>query len=337
MKAAHISSAFVVALAVGAASCTMKSQDAPPLTGPSEFGTSVTVAVSPDVLALDGASRSVVTVTARNPNGQPLPNLSMRADMYVNGQIADFGELSAKSLVTGSDGRATLVYTAPASNAGVESLIDIAVTPIGTSAGNHATVSARIRLVPTGIRLPPLNLQPAFTFTPSAPAQGQTVLFDAQTSTGNISRYRWDFGDGHTAQGQTVSHAYADVGTYFVRLTLEDAAGRTSSVSRSLAVGQAPAPAADFSFSPDNPQPNDDVRFNASASQPAPGRTIVSYAWDFGDGATGSGITATRRYTQARTYNVTLTITDDIGRTSVITKSVEVAVPDDDDGGDAPN
>jgi PKD repeat protein len=63
----------------------------------------------------------------------------------------------------------------------------------------------------------------------------------------------------------------------------------------------------------------------------------VSYAWDFGDGATGSGITATRRYTQARTYNVTLTVTDDIGRTSVITKSVEVAVPDDDDGGDAPN
>jgi hypothetical protein len=200
MKAAHISSACVVALALAAASCTMKNQDAPPLTGPSEFGTSVTVAVSPDVLALDGSSRSVVTVTARNANGQPLPNLSMRADMYVNGHIADFGELSAKSIVSGADGRATLVYTAPASNAGVESLIDIAITPIGTSAGNHASVSARIRLVPTGIRLPPLNLQPAFTFTPTAPAQGQTVLFDAQTSTGSISRYRWDFGDGHTAQ-----------------------------------------------------------------------------------------------------------------------------------------
>src|SRR5690606_4412786 len=130
------------------------------------------------------------------------------------GQIADFGELSAKSLVSGPDGRAALVYTAPASNAGVESLIDIAVTPIGTSAGNHASVSARIRLVPTGIRLPPVNLVPAFDFTPAAPAQGQTVLFDAQGSSGNISRYLWNFGDGSTAQGQTASHAYSELGTY---------------------------------------------------------------------------------------------------------------------------
>ena len=73
MKAAHISSACVVALAVLAASCTMKNQDAPPLTGPSEFGTSVTVAVSPDVLALDGAaedqSRAARLVEAE-PSGQ---------------------------------------------------------------------------------------------------------------------------------------------------------------------------------------------------------------------------------------------------------------------------
>lgn len=323
--------------ALATASCTMKSQEAPPLTGPSGFGTSLDVSVTPDVLALDGASRSVVTVMARNAAGQPLPNLSMRADVYVGGHPVDFGSLSAKSIVSGTDGRATVVYTAPASNAGVESVIDITVTPIGNNAGSHMPISARIRLVPTGIRLPPVDLQPAFTFTPPAPAQGQTVLFDAQSSTGSISRYRWDFGDGRSAQGQTVSHAYSEIGTYFVRLTLEDAAGRTSSISRSIAVGQAPAPVADFSFSPANPQPNDDVRFNAGASQAAPGRTIVSYAWDFGDGATASGVTAIRRYTQARTYNVTLTVTDDIGRTSVITKSVDVAVPDEDDGGDASN
>jgi len=332
MKASHRSLASLLSVAALAASCTMKNQEAPPLTGPSEFGTSVTVSVTPDVLALDGASRSVVNVMVRNSAGQPLPNLSMRADLYVDGVLADFGELSAKSLVSGPDGRATLVYTAPASNAGVESLIDIAVTPIGTSAGNHQSVSARIRLVPTGIRLPPINMVPAFVFTPTAPAQGQTVLFDAQTSTGGISRYRWDFGDGATAQGVTVSHAYSELGTYFVRLTLEDAAGRTTSISRSIAVGQAPAPAAEFTFSPANPQPNDDVRFNAGATVPAPGRTIVSYTWDFGDGGTASGITPTHRYTQARTYNVTLTVTDDIGRTSVVTKPVEVAVPEEDDG-----
>ena len=86
-----------------------------------------------------------------------------------------------------------------------------------------------------------------------------------------------------------------------------------------------------------DPHPNDEVRFNASASTATAGRRIVSYVWDFGDGNTGTGVQVTRRYTQARSYNVTLTVKDDIGRTSVITKQVEVAVPDDDDGGDSPN
>jgi PKD repeat protein len=336
MKASQSLSTCVMAAALLAASCTMKNQDAPPLTGPSEFGTSLTVTVTPDVLALDGTSQSVVTVTARNSAGQLLPNLPMRADIYVNGVPADFGSLSAKSLVSGADGRAVVVYTAPASNAGVEQLIDITVTPIGTSAGNHQPISARIRLVPTGIRLPPVDLDPVFAITPSSPAVGQTVLFDAQASEGSIAEYRWDFGDGGTSRGETVSHAYSEVGTYFVRLTLVDSNGRTTSISRSVAVGQAPAPTADFTFSPGNPQPNDDVRFNAGATVPSPGRTIVSYSWDFGDGGSGSGVTATHRYTQARTYNVTLTVTDDIGRKSVVTKPVEVAVPDE-DGGESPN
>lgn len=325
-----------IACALLAASCTMQSQDAPDLTGPSGFGTSLDVTVTPDVLALDGQSQSVVKVLARNASGQPLPNLPMRADIYVGGQPVDFGSLSAKSIVSGADGRATLVYTAPASNAGVESIIEIAVTPIGTNAGSHQPITARIRLVPTGIRLPPVDLEPDFAVTPSNPAVGQTVLFDAQQSEGSIAQYRWDFGDGGTAQGQTASHAYSEVGTYFVRLTLVDPAGRTTSISRSLSVGQAPAPTADFTFSPANPQPNDDVRFNAGASTPAPGRTIVSYAWDFGDGGTGSGLQATHRYTQPRTYNVTLTVTDDIGRKSVVSKSVDVALPDE-DGGQSPN
>jgi PKD repeat protein len=325
---------FVCALA--AASCTMKNQEAPPLTGPSGFGTSVSVQVSPDVLRGDGASQSIVTVAVFDEAGQPKANTVLTAEIVVGNSIVDFGLLSARSIVTKADGKATLVYTAPRLS-DTETLVDIALTPVGTSFGNHMSSSARIRLVPTGIRLPPLDLVAAFTASTSNPAQGQTVLFDAQESKGSISQYRWEFGDGGSAEGQTVSHSFSQVGNFFVRLTLVDASGRTASVSRSVSVGQAPAPTADFVFSPTNPEPNDDVRFNASASQPAPGRRIVSYAWDFGDGSSGSGVQPTRRFTQARTYNVTLTVTDDIGRTSVVTKSVEVALPDEDDGGLSPN
>jgi PKD repeat protein len=328
----------VLTLATGvlvAASCTMKNQEAPPLTGPSGFGTSVNVSVSPDVLLQDGASQSMVSVLVFGPDSRPLANVPLTAEIWVDGQVVDLGALSARSLVTNSAGKATLVYTAPR-DVGGEAVVEIAITAVGTNFGSHKPQVARIRLVPTGIRLPPVNLTPSFTFTPSNPAQGQTVVFDAQASTGNATQFRWEFGDGSSGSGITATHAYSDLGSFIVRLTLVDAAGRTVSVSRSISVGQSPAATAEFTFSPANPQPNDDVRFNASASVAAPGRTIVSYVWDFGDGGSATGVQASRRYTVARTYNVTLTVTDDLGRISVVTKPVDVAVPDD-DGGGSPN
>ncbi|MDP9324591.1 MAG: Ig-like domain-containing protein, partial [Acidobacteriota bacterium] len=83
----------LAALAVTAiaAGCTMKSQNAPPLTGPSELGTSITVTVSPDILTQDGSSQSLVTITAHDSNGKPLKNLSLRAEIEVGGVRTDFG------------------------------------------------------------------------------------------------------------------------------------------------------------------------------------------------------------------------------------------------------
>jgi hypothetical protein len=156
------------------AACTMKSQETPPLTGPSEFGTSVAVQATPDVLQLDGASQSVVVVTVRDSAGQPLRNVPLRADIVVGGQIVDFGSLSSKSVVTNGDGRATIVYTAPASAGESEAIIDIAVTPVGGNYQNAIARSASIRLVPTGIRIPPSDMTPSFTFSPDAPVERRT-------------------------------------------------------------------------------------------------------------------------------------------------------------------
>ena len=153
------SAAVALALVTLSSGCTMKEQETPALTGPSELGTGVSVTVTPDILTQDGGSQSLVTVSAFDSNGKPLRNLSLRSEIMVGGVIADFGSLSARSIVTGTDGRATLVYTAPAAPAGPAvdngTTVSITVTPIGTDFANSAARIATIRLVPPGVVVPP--------------------------------------------------------------------------------------------------------------------------------------------------------------------------------------
>lgn len=63
--------------------------------------------------------------------------------------------------------------------------------------------------------------------------------------------------------------------------------------------------------------------------------SIESYAWDWGDGtADGSGATPTHVYAcETASYNVTLTVTDDMGLTDSLTQTVDVTDPDDDGDG----
>ncbi len=130
----------LAAVTLTVAACTMKEQEPAPLSGPSEFGQSLNVSVTPDILTQDGASQSVVTVTARGPNGAPLASLPLRAEIVVGGVATDFGKLSARNIATDANGRATVVYTAPASPAGAVvdpfTLVNIAITPLGSDFGN---------------------------------------------------------------------------------------------------------------------------------------------------------------------------------------------------------
>lgn len=58
------------------------------------------------------------------------------------------------------------------------------------------------------------------------------------------------------------------------------------------------------------------VVFDGSASYDSDGGSIVTYAWDFGDGGAAEGAVLAHPYAVAGTYTVTLTVTDDEGQTN---------------------
>ncbi|MCA1559608.1 MAG: PKD domain-containing protein [Acidobacteria bacterium] len=333
-KRSRVCLSFAALASLVVSACTMKSQEAPPLTGPSGLATSIELTATPGILSQDGASQAVVVVTARDANGQPIRNLALRAEILSDGVRADFGTLSARNIVTGADGRATLVYTAPAAPpVAVDNgtIIEIAVTPVTGNFANEVSRSVQVRLVPPGIVVPPDGLTPAFTVTPSQPADHQSVFFDASNSTAPannpIATYEWEFGDGDSGSGKTTTHAYDNPGTYFPKLTVKDALGRSASTTVAITVVAGTAPAVTFTVSPSAPVPGQQVNFNASATRPAPGRTIRTYNWDFGDGEQKTTTTphTTHDYQTSGTYTVTLMVTDDAGRTATGTQTVTIA------------
>ncbi len=65
----------------------------------------------------------------------------------------------------------------------------------------------------------------------------------------------------------------------------------------------------------------------SSVVSPSPGATIVAYAWNFGDGSTGTGATTARRYTTSGTFPVVLTVTDSKNSVATASKLVTAAAP----------
>lgn len=323
---------IVVACLGVLAACGLEKQTAPSLSGPSEFGLSLAVTATPDVITQDGVSSSAIQVVARDSNSQPASGVSLRAETAVNGTVVDFGTLSSRTVSTGADGRATLSYIAPPpppSSVTSDTIVTVLVTPVGTNFANSTTRSVLIRLARPGVILPPNGTPvPRFFFSPTKPREFETVIFDASQSSddGQIVSYVWTFGDGRSAEGMRVSHAYDLVGTYNVVLTVTDNQGRSASTAPTpVDVSIATRPVAAFAISPTDPAVGTVVFVNAAESRPSAGASLVSYNWDFGDGFLTSGNpTANHAYTAPGTYTIVLVVTDSTGQTAAVTTTVTV-------------
>jgi PKD repeat protein/glucose/arabinose dehydrogenase len=114
---------------------------------------------------------------------------------------------------------------------------------------------------------------------------------------------------------------------YEVKLTVTDAGGLSTTDSHFLypRCGDIPPTAviqADtlFGLGP--------LTVNFSAAESSDPGTIVSYAWNFGDGTTSAAVAPTKVFTEAGDHFVTLAVTDDDGLTGLATRVITVLTLD---------
>lgn len=129
--------------------------------------------------------------------------------------------------------------------------------------------------------------------------------------------YAWSFPGGEPAMSSDPNPVvtYSTAGTYNVELTVTNAAGSVTTTEENLVtVGEAPAASIDMETTLGS--------LTISVEGPMDAN-IDSWMWNFGDGNEASGSTATHTYTEAGTYTVQLTTSNECGTN---TATMEVTV-----------
>jgi uncharacterized repeat protein (TIGR01451 family) len=157
-----------------------------------------------------------------------------------------------------------------------------------------------------------------------------TVVFtDTSTTDGpSIVDWLWDFGDGETDDIQNTSHEYTTVGTYTVGLVVTDALGYSDDEIKTNIVVVSPRCTeltnVTCTYAPSSPVIQSAVIFTATYA-PLDATQPIIYAWDFGDGGSGSGQVVNHTYALSDTYTVVVTATNCAG-VAVVTHSKDVTV-----------
>ena len=148
---------------------------------------------------------------------------------------------------------------------------------------------------------------------------GAPTTLTATVATGSNVTYAWDFGDGESGSGPAVSHVYPSVGTYTAVVTASNSA---SAISDTSIVTITVAPVTGLTVINDSPTLlGDPTTLTVTVAT----GDNVTYAWAFGDGASGSGAVVTHTYPNLGFYTAIVTATNNI---NVITATSQVTITD---------
>ena len=174
----------------------------------------------------------------------------------------------------------------------------------GTVSSTPATTTATI----TDVNDPPI----ADPGGPYNDTEDVPVAFDGSGSSdldGDPLTYSWDFGDGSSDTGVGPSHTYTAGGTYTVTLVVNDGIVSSTPATTTATIADVNDPPIADGGGPYNGSTGVALAFDGSGSFDFDGDPLT-YAWDFGDGNSGIGISPSHTYTTADIYTVALTVND---------------------------
>jgi PKD repeat protein len=250
---------------------------------------SVTLTVTDDD-GLTGSSTRTVAITYNNP---PVASFTVSEDyleIFVDASAStdDFGIVSY-TWSYGDGGSGSGVMDSHMYAMGGTYTVSLTVVDTG---GKSATTTQSVSVV---ANTPPM----AMIALVSTNFLVVTLSGAGSMDDSGIASYAWNFGDGMTGSGASVTHTYAADGTYTVTLTVTDDHGLSDSATLSVTVeAQNLPPTAAFTYSVT------ELTVYVDASGSTDDHGIVSYTWNWGDGTTGSGVTASHTYSLTTTKSV---------------------------------
>jgi gliding motility-associated-like protein len=161
------------------------------------------------------------------------------------------------------------------------------------------------------------------------PVCANTPIFLTAIPSGNITNYTFVFGDGNSASGSSASigYAYSKPGTYPVKVITTDINGCVDSSAVFPMVVNGPT--VNFTAPPALTCSALTFSFKDLTTVYPAGASIVTWAWDFGDGGTSAVKNPTYTYTFPGTFVPNLTVTDNNGCTASLDspKAITVSIP----------
>jgi len=131
------------------------------------------------------------------------------------------------------------------------------------------------------------NKAPVIISSPdkTSAVDGEAIIFDASQTYDpdrDLLGFTWEFGDGATAIGQTVTHSYSEAGTYTAILRVSDGKTTTSSVEETIIIllGERPTARITSPYT-DNVNLGKQLKFEGTGTAP-PGSNLMKLIWDFG-------------------------------------------------------